>query len=254
MALAPRRAKASIADVDVIVIGAGIAGLAAAQRLIELGYDTIVLEADSTPGGRIRTDWSLGAPFEIGAGWIHGPEGNPVSELAQAVDAKPFVTDDESYRVFAANGDPVEEEQIAAGYKRLEKLYAAIDEAFDQDMALSKAMARMGGKLESDQVVNWMSSAYTEFSTGGPIDRLSAYYFDEDGVYPGDDVIMTRGYDTIIRQMVSNLDIRLNTRVNSVTYEAGDGALVSTDAGDFEIKLRHMHRASWRAQGRGHRI
>jgi len=235
--LLPGRAKAAIADVDVIVIGAGIAGLAAAQRLVELGYETIVLEADSAPGGRIKTDWTLDAPFELGAGWIHGPDGNPISDLARAVDAKPFVTDDESYRVFAANGDAIAEDQIAAGYGRLEKLYAAIDGELDNDMSLSKAIARIGGKLDSDPIVNWMSSAYTEFSTGGPIDKLSAYYFDEDGVYPGEDVVLTKGYDSIIRQMAGNLDIRLNTRVQAVAYEKGDGAVVSTDAGDFEASF-----------------
>jgi len=232
--LLPRRAKASLADVDVIVIGAGIAGLAAARRLVELGYETIVLEADSAPGGRVKTDWSLGAPFEVGAGWIHGPEGNPISELADAAEAKPFVTDDESYRVFTANGDAVSTDDIETGYERLEDLYAAIDDEFDADQALSKAIARMGGKLQSDPVVNWMTSAYTEFSTGGPIDKLSAYYFDEDGVYPGEDVVLLNGYDTIIKQMAGELDIRLNTRVTSIAYEKGDGALVSTEAGDFE--------------------
>lgn len=231
------RAKASIADVDVIVIGAGIAGLAAAQRLVELGYETIVLESDRAPGGRIKTDWTLDAPFELGAGWIHGPDGNPITDLARAADARPFVTDDESYRVFAANGDPVSTDQMATGYGRLEKLYAAIDSELDQDMPLSNAIARMGGKLGSDPIVSWMTSAYTEFSTGGPIDKLSASYFDEDGVYPGDDVILTRGYDRIIRQMAGTLDIRLDTRVQAVTYEKGDGAVVSTDAGDFEASF-----------------
>lgn len=236
-ALLPGRARASIADVDVIVIGAGIAGLAAARRLVELGYETIILEADSAAGGRIKTDWTLDAPFELGAGWIHGPDGNPVSDLARAADASPFVTDDESYRVFAANGDLMAEDQIAAGFRRLEKLYAEIDGELDSDMPLSKAIARMGGKLKSDPVVNWMTSAYTEFSTGGPIDTLSAYYFDEDGVYPGDDVILTRGYESIISQMAGTLDIRLNTRVQAVAYEKGDGAVVSTNAGDFEASF-----------------
>ena len=232
--LLPRPARATVADVDVIVIGAGIAGLAAAQRLVELGYETIVLEADSVPGGRIKTDWSLDAPFEVGAGWIHGPDGNPVSDLAEAVDAGPFITDDDNFLVFTANGDEVPDDEISNGYKRLQDLYAAIDDAFDNDMALSKAIARIGGKMNSDPILNWMTSAYTEFSTGGPIEKLSGYYFDEDGVYPGDDVVLTKGYDTIIKKMAGALDIRLNTRVTSIAYEKGDGALVTTDAGDFE--------------------
>ncbi|MCC0036122.1 MAG: FAD-dependent oxidoreductase [Hoeflea sp.] len=232
--LLPRKSRAAIADVDVIVIGAGIAGLAAARRLTELGYETIVLEADGVAGGRIRTDWTLGAPFEVGAGWIHGPDGNPISALAEAVDAGPFVTDDDSFLAFAANGEPVADADIEAGYKRLEKLYAAIDDELDSDMALSKAISRMGGKLKSDPIVNWMTSAYTEFSTGGPVDKLSAYYFDEDGVYPGEDVVLAAGYDAIIKPMARGLDIRFNTRVTAVAYEKGEGAVVSTDAGDFE--------------------
>jgi monoamine oxidase len=235
--LLPRKSRAAIADVDVIVIGAGIAGLAAARRLVELGYETIVLEADGAAGGRIRTDWTLGAPFEVGAGWIHGPDGNPISALAEAAEAGPFVTDDESFQVFAANGDPVPAADIEAGYKRLEKLYATIDDELDSDMALSRAIARMGGKLNSDAIVNWMISAYTEFSTGGPIDKLSAYYFDEDGVYPGDDVVLTAGYDAIIKPLARGLDIRFNTRVTAVSYEKGEGGLVSTNAGDFEASF-----------------
>lgn len=232
--LLPRKSRAAIADVDVIVIGAGIAGLAAARRLVELGYETIVLEADAAAGGRIRTDWTLGAPFEVGAGWIHGPDGNPISALAEAADAGPFVTDDDSFLGFAANGEPVADADIEAGYKRLERLYAAIDDELDADMALSRAIARVGGKLKSDPIVNWMTSTYTEFSTGGPIDKLSAYYFDEDGVYPGEDVVLTGGYDAIVKPLARGLDIRFNTRVTAVSYEKGEGALVSTDAGDFE--------------------
>lgn len=59
---------------DVVVIGAGVAGLACAQRLQEAGVDFVVLEAADRIGGRIQTNFSLGAgrPFEIGALMIHG--------------------------------------------------------------------------------------------------------------------------------------------------------------------------------------
>jgi monoamine oxidase len=59
---------------DVAVIGAGVAGLAAAGRLVEAGQSVIVLEARSRLGGRVHTviDQSSGHPVELGAEFIQG--------------------------------------------------------------------------------------------------------------------------------------------------------------------------------------
>ena len=51
---------------SVIVVGAGIAGLAAAKKLKESGYDVTVLEAQDKVGGRLRTNRSLGIAFDEG--------------------------------------------------------------------------------------------------------------------------------------------------------------------------------------------
>jgi len=227
-------ALAQNGDFDVIVIGAGIAGLAAARRLKELGYSVVVLEAASEVGGRIRTDWSLGAPFEVGAGWIHRPDGNPVSGLAADIGAPTLVTPDESYQVFAKDGQAVPASVIEAKYLDLERLYTRIDNTFDNDQPLIEAIRRVSKPSLQDPVLHWMMSAYTEFSTGGPIEKLSAYYFDEDDEYDGADVILPGGYDRIPRSLAEGLDIRLNTAVESIEYEDGEGAAVYTSNGTFE--------------------
>jgi hypothetical protein len=66
-------------SVDVLVIGAGIAGLAAAQHVVGAGRRCAVLEARDRVGGRIWTSgaWS-DAPVDLGASWVHGTDGNPV--------------------------------------------------------------------------------------------------------------------------------------------------------------------------------
>ena len=79
-----------LSDQKVIVIGAGLAGLAAAQALQARGAEVVVLEAGAYVGGRVRTDRRLSAPFEYGAGWIHGPSpANPTQQLARQIRAHP---------------------------------------------------------------------------------------------------------------------------------------------------------------------
>lgn len=232
--LAPKLVSAQNDDFDVIVIGAGIAGLAAARRLTDLGYSVVVLEASSVIGGRIRTDWSLGAPFEVGAGWIHRPDGNPISGLAKAINATTFLTSDESYRFFFEDGTPVPRPEINSKYRDLVRLFKRIDDTFDTDQSLSAAIRKISLQSLHDPVLRWMLSAYTEFSTGGPIEKLSAYYFDEDDEYDGEDVILTGGYELIPKSLAGDLDVRLNTIVEAIEYEDGEGATVRTARGVFE--------------------
>jgi monoamine oxidase len=65
---------------DVVVIGAGIAGLAVAAGLVDAGLDVIVLEADSRVGGRLLSKTlEDGTTFDLGGQWIAGPDLMPRS-------------------------------------------------------------------------------------------------------------------------------------------------------------------------------
>ncbi len=76
-------AQGSGTKAQVIVIGAGVAGLVAAHELREAGLSVIVLEGRDRAGGRIWTDRTPGAPFDLGASWIHGGQDNPLTKLAR---------------------------------------------------------------------------------------------------------------------------------------------------------------------------
>ena len=105
----------------VLVVGAGAAGLAAAATLSDAGVEVVMLEARDRIGGRIWTDDSLGVPVDLGASWIHGLDGNPVTDLADEVDAPlhPFDYDDVEVRLV---GDDVDAFEVTAG---IEHEYAA---------------------------------------------------------------------------------------------------------------------------------
>ncbi|MEY4984936.1 MAG: hypothetical protein RIR62_3202, partial [Pseudomonadota bacterium] len=84
---APLVARA--ADAPVVVVGAGIAGLTVASELAAGGRAVVVLEARDRIGGRIFTSraWP-DLPVDMGASWIHGVTGNPVTALARAAGAR----------------------------------------------------------------------------------------------------------------------------------------------------------------------
>jgi monoamine oxidase len=71
------------ADFDVVVVGAGAAGIAAARRAAAAGMKVLVLEAGDRLGGRCFTDTrTFGFPYERGARWIYTPDLNPLVKLA----------------------------------------------------------------------------------------------------------------------------------------------------------------------------
>lgn len=70
-------------DVDIVVIGAGVAGIAAARRILAAKRRVVVLEAADRVGGRCITDTRLfGAPLDRGAHWIYSPDSNPLTKFA----------------------------------------------------------------------------------------------------------------------------------------------------------------------------
>ncbi len=79
-----RHATASRADYDVVIVGAGAAGIAAAQTLKKAGRSYVIVEALDRIGGRAWTDSrTFGVPFDIGCAWLHAGNNNPFKGFAE---------------------------------------------------------------------------------------------------------------------------------------------------------------------------
>ncbi|MEM9274516.1 MAG: FAD-dependent oxidoreductase [Cyanobacteria bacterium P01_F01_bin.143] len=92
------------------IIGAGIAGIVAAHNLSKAGRKVQVIEARDRIGGRIHTDYSLGVACDLGASWLHGSEGNPLTEVTNAAGMRKVVTN-ESW-VARDRGQKLEDEDL----------------------------------------------------------------------------------------------------------------------------------------------
>ena len=64
---------------DVLIIGAGVAGLTAAHELCTAGLHVTILEARDCIGGRILTHHTKQYPVELGAEFVHGRPPEPLN-------------------------------------------------------------------------------------------------------------------------------------------------------------------------------
>ena len=80
----PSKTVCRSADCDVVIVGAGAAGIAAGQTLSSAGYSVKLLEARRRIGGRAWTDRErFGVPVDLGCQWLHSADINPLTRLAE---------------------------------------------------------------------------------------------------------------------------------------------------------------------------
>lgn len=218
-------------DKKVVIIGAGMAGLAAARYLKARNVDAIVLESQAQVGGRIKTDYTGPIPFDAGASWIHGPNGNPITGLANSGNASTFLTSDDSVAVFDIDGSQYADTVLGSAETELESILDNLSGGLNE--SLEDVFFAANPQYRNDRLWTYQLSAYLEFDTGGDISKLSSLDFYDDEAFSGEDLIITNGFDKVTSAMQTDLDIRLNTRVQGIN-SAGATTSITTDQGSFE--------------------
>lgn len=201
----------------VIIVGAGISGLAAAKKLKENGFNVIVLEAQSKVGGRLKTNRSLGVAFDEGASWIHGTAGNPIASLAQQAGMNTAFTDDESILAYDLGGVLHSD----SNFSDTEDKFYSVLETLKNNGSSTKSFETVFNELYptycNDRLWKFFLSTYLTFDTGD-LNMLSSLLYNEGEEFGGEERISVNGYDTIPSYLAIGLNVQLNQKVTKIDY------------------------------------
>jgi monoamine oxidase len=224
---------------NVIIIGAGVSGLAAAKYLKENGVNALVLEGRNRIGGRIWTDNALGAKLDLGAAWIHGINQNPIKLLADKNNIVTLKTDFEALSLYDSNGQALasaQSEEIMTTYRKVRNFMRQekqdADETRSLESAYQKALAEFAPSGVTLRGVNWNVSSNIEMSLAANLSELSLRFWDEDEEFGGDEVVFPGGYNQIVEKLAEGIDLKLSHTVSKIEYDQL-GVKVVTDKGEF---------------------
>lgn len=224
-ALLGMSARLFAADVDVLIVGAGAAGLSAARQLQDLGLGFRMIEARNRIGGRAFTDASLGSPFDAGAEIIHFAESNPWVEIARKLQIELDVSGGRfgGWQVYSA-GKPLgmlERGRRWQAFREMEARMAAVERA-GIDMSLADAVA----DLEPEQRAIARSGLLLVLGEDG--ERISV--LDNQQLWNGADYTTRQGYGALVAAYGQDLPVALSVRAETIRW--GDGGIeAETSAG-----------------------
>lgn len=225
-AASPKLLFAQVTNPDVVVIGAGAAGIAAARRVIASGKTVQVIEAANRIGGRAYTESkTFGVPYDQGCAWLQGPADLPHLKAAK----------DLGYTLHDASNTG---EAFYVGDKRA---------TFSQKSQYDRAYARLYSAMDTDADVSVASVA----SLNQPMDAVAHTWtgpmdfgVDLDALSTADvnsyaeyevNYLVHEGLGSLVAHLGRAVPVSLNTAATHVDW-SGDGVRVKTTDGTIEAK------------------
>jgi monoamine oxidase len=217
-------------EADIVVIGAGAAGIAAARRIIAANRKVIVVEATDRIGGRCLTDsTTFEVPFDRGARWIHNLDTHPMIKLARNagfdLSLAPVA---QKIRIGRRNARAGETEEFLAALVRANR---ALDDA-----SRGKADVACASVLPKD-LGDWMGTVefvLGAYATGKDLKDISVF----DEIHAGDrnaPITCRQGLGTLITKLAEPIPLSLSTPASRISWSGRD-VTVETQAGKIAAR------------------
>lgn len=216
-------------DVDVVIVGAGAAGLGAARRARELGLSFTVFEAMDRIGGRAYTESAtFGTPWDVGCHWLHSGSVNPFTALA------------DQYGFHYERNVPQRRTHDGERWLTDEGSAAAEHAAYTVLWGQIEAAGKAGRDVSAATVIDMDHPWIPMLRTG----LAGEWSVDIPDVSTGDDVAyrdthenwpVAEGYGALVARHAHGIPVELSTPVSRITW-AGPGVSVETRSGTVNCK------------------
>ena len=213
---------------DVVIIGAGAAGLAAAAEVAKAGRSYCLIEAQPWIGGRARTERAtFGVPVDLGCHWLHSPAQNPFTAAAQRFGFR--VRSGPQSKAYAWNGRALDGTQSAEAEAYVEACFDRIIAAkAEPDCAVSALFPKPGP---------WHPLFEDAFllKQGLPASAASAHDFGA-YVWEGDDWPVVDGLGDLVARSAEGVRAELSTVARRINWRRAERVTVETDRGTIEAR------------------
>jgi monoamine oxidase len=223
-------------DIDVIIVGAGLAGLSAAATLREQGCRCVVLEAGGRIGGRALTEYpaALGhATFDHGAGWLHAAGRNPLVPIARSHGETLLGSDAARIRHVSLGGRLAGPEELAA-YERAQEVFGRVAGAramSEPDVSFTEGIAPLARDPWTGTLINWEARL---IAAADPDDFSLRDWHDNE--LDGENLVVEGGIGAFVaRRLAPGAGrVELNTPVQRLSW--ADRVVAETPRGNLQAR------------------
>ena len=229
ISIASQRTQAN----DAVVVGAGLAGLACAQRLMAAGRKVVVLEARQRIGGRIWSEQRHGFAIDLGASWLHGITNNPLHRLVTKEVGVPVVPTNDQSRVTI---DPYGERWSGERSEQADAWLAALVRRAEENGTTRESLETfLPAQLTPDQ--RFTLIADVEHELGAELKTIAANTPLGDGEeLLGGDAMVPAGLDRLVRHLAQGIEIRLGQVVKQIQNHPNRVAVTTANGTVIEAK------------------
>jgi monoamine oxidase len=213
-------------EYDVVIVGAGMAGITAYKELNKSNNNILIIEARNRLGGRAYTDSSiLGSNFDYGCSWIHASDVNPLFDMVKNEKLN-LVPDDKGEDIFikGIKQSPQEYETFCEYYKNINESIMTNS----NDIAVSEFLRRDPNPLE------YLAANCIGISSGLDLEQVSTEAYRQE-TNTGKHHFVKEGLGSFVNLFAKNIPINFNTEVYEINWE-NNVINIRTNNGDIRAK------------------